>query len=84
MKWVWQADSGGFTLVLCQSGLVYREVTFGWINSKNEAYESWGGKCIAKGQTMIETKRMLIDYIVDQISKATMQTKVEFAKDASK
>lgn len=81
MKWVWQADSGGFTLALCQSGgLVYREVTFGWVDSKNRAYESWGGKKVAEADSMIEAKRLLIEHVLSQINNAHKQTKVEYQR----
>jgi hypothetical protein len=73
------ADGGGQTLVLCQSsGLVYREVTFGWVDSKGRAYESWGGKKVAESSRMVESQRLLLEYILKQINSAHVDSKPGF------
>ncbi len=81
MRWAWRANGNGFDLVLTEShGLVFKEVTFGFVTSDFRYYDCWNGKNIGQCESMIEAKRLLIEYTLRKISMAYEDSKPVFGE----
>ena len=81
MKWAWRCGGGSQDLVLTiNRGLVFKEVTFGWVDSKNRAYDSWTGAKVCEAVSAIEAKRILLEHVMSSIASATESSKPLFGE----
>ena len=81
MRWAWRANGNAFELVLTVShGLVFKEVTFGFITGDFRYFDSWNGLKVGQCKSMIEAKRSLMEYTLRKIANAYEDSKPVFGE----